>query len=210
MRIRSTCLTVLTLAFALPAQAREASGEYGSAGQLEAGGSFAIASIRTELDDAGAERSATAIILSPIVGYYVAPGFELIGQLGVASVTGTENDGAGNEADVTLTSISLAAGAGYFLPIGGARVGPQLLLRFANETIGFEFGGGEIEITSQNVGAEAGVFAKVPVGGGGVITAGIAAQFANLTQEVEFGGVSGDADGTGFGLQTSVGFLVFF
>lgn len=210
MRFERPILTaILTLAFALPAEAREKAGEYGSAGQLEAGGSFGIASVRDEFDSG--DSTSLAIVVNPQVGYFVADGFELIGALGLVSVSQTDDDGAGGESDISATQIGLGAGAGYFLKVGGARLGPQLLLQFVQLDGSLDIAGfGEVDVKNQDIGMSASFQAKVPVGGGGVITAGIGAQFANVTQEVSFGALSADSDGTSFGIETSVGFLVFF
>jgi hypothetical protein len=181
--------------------------EYAKAGQLEAGGTFGIVSQTetTKPDGGGSETEDTvmAIQVDPTVGYFVANGFELLGQLHLTQAT-LEFDGVDDKA--TLTEIGLGAGAGYFLNLGIARVGPQAILRFGTGNFVF----GDLKQTDSLLGAQVGGFAKVPVGGGGVIAAGVVVDYDTITRNEDNGVGDRDSEGTNTEFGVRLGYFVYF
>ena len=183
--------------------------EYAKPGQIEAGGFFAVASqtIKTKVDAPGAEETSdtlTAILIEPTIGYFVADGLEVIGQLIVRNVS-YKFDGADDP--FVFTDIGLGAGAGYFLNLGVARIGPQGIVRFVNDS----FTAGDFKNTGTSMGAQVGAFAKVPINSGGVLSAGLVYDYLQVTRSVDDGaGFEYDEEGTDTAIGARVGFLVYF
>lgn len=187
--------------------------DYGTPGQLEAGGTFGILSetetVKPE-DGDEIETTRTQLIVNPTVGYYVTDGLEFLGGLGVISATEKVDD-----ADpTTVMLLSLGVGAGYFAKVGAnLRVGPQLLLRYESLTLEAEDPAlGGISANQTGTGAELGAFAKMAIGGGGVLAAGFAVDFRNVSQSVELEDLDVEADfeGTVTNMGARIGYFVFF
>ena len=204
-------LAAVLLASVVVSRDARADEKYGTAGQLEAGGLFGIFNSTEEetLDAPGdptITTTRTTVAVQPQVGYYVSDGLELIGALELVNLSEkVEQEGLG-ETEQSGTIIGLGAGGGYFFGAGNLRLGPQMILKF--QTIDFETDLFEVGQTA--VGANLGVFAKVAVGGGGVLSAGLALDYLQATRKVEFGGADDEQDGTITNVGARVGFFVFF
>jgi len=206
-RILLTSALMLT---AIPAWADD----YASPGQLEAGGFFGIVSgSETRKPESGPETDSTltGIQIDPQVGYFVSDGFELLGALHVLNFSQKVED-----ADpTTVTEIGLGAGAGYFLKVGGgARIGPQLILKYKSATTKVPDvpGIGEVELADNSMGAQVGAFAKLPIGGGGVIAAGLALDYDNLSRTIDLKDLNAKVEpaGTQTRIGARIGYFVFF
>ena len=187
---------------------------YGKPGQLEAGGFFGLFS-ETETykaDSPGAtevETTRTGVLIQPQVGYFVSDGLELIGELNV----GTFSEKVEDADPTTSTAIGLGFGGGYFLSLGGLRIGPQAILRVAQTTTkipGFLGTPDDLDVAQQDVGAQVGGFAKMPIGGGGVLAVGLAVDYSNVTQKIEFGVFEAEPTGNTTNIGARVGYFVFF
>lgn len=206
---------LIAAALALPAIPAIASAEdYASPGQLEAGGLFGIQSqTETRKPDGGDEFDTvtTSIQIQPQVGYFITNGLELIGALQVQTFSEKVDDGD----PTTFTAIGLGAGAGYFVNLGVARVGPQMIVRIVNLSAKVQSATiGEIDFTDQRIGAQVGAFAKVPVGGGGVISAGLALDYDNVAQTFDADiippGEELEPTGTAQTIGVRFGYFVYF
>ena len=203
---------LLLSALALPAIA--SAEDYAKPGQLEAGGVFGIQNnTETRKPDGGDEvdTTTTSIQIEPQVGYFITDGLELIGALQVINQSSKVEDGDPE----SLTVIGLGAGAGYFLNLGIARIGPQAILRFASADATFQVPLiGEVDLTEQRMGAQVGAFAKVPIGGGGVISAGLAIDYDNVARAFDAStippGEELEPTGTSQTIGIRVGYFVFF
>lgn len=182
---------------------------YGKPGQIEAGGLFSIESETQtlKLDAPGADEikiTNTTLLLAPTVGYFVADGVQVIGQLELGQISSKlEGDSDPNNA----TLIILGAGGGYFLDLGVARVGPQLLLRYGTFTFS---DGDEFESSSTGFGAQLGAFVKLPINSGGVLQAGLVYDHLQVTDTTEDAGVEFEEEGTETQIGVRVGFSVYF
>lgn len=208
---------ILILASALaavPAVASASEESYMHPGQIEAGGLIGIISqTQTYKPDGGDETktTVTGIAIQPEVTYFVADGFGLIGRLDVLNFSQKFED----EDPTTQTIIGLGVGAGYYVNAGIARVGPQAILKFRQQTIkipNVDFGAGpdDLDITQTDTGAEVGVLAKVPVGNGGVIAAGLVVDYANVAQKIEYATLEAEPTGTVTNIGARVGYFVTF
>lgn len=181
--------------------------DYGKAGQLEAGGLFGIFSQTETIEPEGGgpegENKFTAIVIDPTVGYFVSDGFELLGALRVQNIS-AEIEGFSDT--ITLNEIGLGAGAGYFVNVGVARIGPQAILRFGTNAIS----AGDFKENDTTLGAQVGAFAKVPIGGGGVIAAGLVVDYDTIARTTDNGVTEYDSDGTSTQFGARVGYFVFF
>ena len=181
--------------------------DYGKAGQLEAGGTFGVFSqTETIKPDGGgpeSENKLTAIVIDPTVGYFVADGFELLGRL---SVINASADIEGFSDTIAFNRIGLGMGAGYFLNLGVARIGPQAIVKFGTDDIAF----GDFKNTETALGVQVGGFAKVPIGGGGVIAAGVVVDYDTLTSTQDDGTNKFDSEGTRTQFGARLGYFVFF
>lgn len=205
--MKLTALFAPALAISMAAPAIASAADYGTPGQIEAGGFFGIASQTATTKPEGGDEtkdSLTVIQLDPTVGYFISDGLELLGTLHLTNAS-LKFDGADDP--VTLTQIGLGAGAGYFVNMGFARVGPQVLLRFGTDTTDF---GSDTSLSDQRLGAQVGAFAKLPVGGGGVLAAGLVFDYDTVGRKIEFGALDSESEGTETEFGARVGYLVFF
>ena len=205
MKLSALFTPALAAILATPAIA--SAENYGSPGQIEAGGFFGIASQTITTEPEGGEEATdtvTVIQMDPTVGYYVADGLEVLGTLTLTNAS-IKFDGADDP--VTLNVIGLGAGAGYFVDLGAARIGPQVVVRYLTGTFDF---GGDLKQTDQFIGAQAGAFAKLPIGGGGVLAAGLVFDYDMMTRKFELGSAEAEAEGTETQFGARVGYFVFF
>lgn len=201
LRFALAALAATSVLTSPPVSARE----YGEAGTVEIGGALSIGNNRTNLDDSGTT-TATAVVLAPSIGYFVADGLSLIGTVSISTSSADYEGG-----EDSSTGIGVGAGGGYFFPAGAARLGPVALLRYGSNSLSQQAdGGGDLSLETSGTGFEVGMQVKVPVGGGGVFTGGLGMQFANVDAEVEFNGMTGSDSGTATAIGTSLGFTVFF
>lgn len=182
------------------------------AGEIEVGGLLGIISeTETYKPEGGEEEKSTltGVAIQPEVAYFVMDGLGLIGRLDVLSFSQKVED-----ADpTTQTRIGLGAGAGYYLPLGaGLRLGPQVILKFNQTTTTVpDFAPGEdLEIAETGTGAEVGAFAKVAIGHGGIIAAGIALDYASISQNIELGSIEIKPTGAATNIGARVGYFVSF
>lgn len=185
--------------------------DYGDSGTIEIGGdvSFASTSSKTEDKDVDFKQdsSGTAMEVQPSLYYYLLDGLPLIVSLELTSESSTDNESDPKETDTT-TGFGLGLGTGYFLKIGKARIGPAISLGFANETQKSKAGSAETEVTRSGPEVTIGGLAKLPVGTGGVITAGLFIENEMQTEKVK--DVDGEAEVNTLSIGTSVGFSVWF
>lgn len=204
MKTRNLFATALAI-LALPAIA--SAEDYGTAGQLEAGGFFGIASqtetIKPEGGGPEGENKFTVMQIDPTVGYFVSNGFELLGTMHVQNISA---DIEGFSDTITLNEIGLGAGAGYFVNVGVARIGPQAILRFGTSAIAV----GDFEQADGLFGAQVGGFAKVPIGGGGVLAAGLVVDYDTIARTNDDGTNKFDSEGTNTQFGARIGYFVFF
>src|SRR5687768_17274995 len=103
-----TNLWIASLLALVAAPAAAQAEDYGSPGQIEVGGSFGILSFtETEKPEGGdeTETDTTAILMEPTVGYFIADGFELLGQMSLLNGS-FKTEG---EDTTTVTNIGLGA-----------------------------------------------------------------------------------------------------
>lgn len=179
--------------------------EYGKAGTIELGGSFSAGTSTVELEDDAGDKTKTTnsgLSIGPDVGFFLLPGIELIGALRL----GYEIEDDDTVTDTT-SSLGLGVGGGILLPVGRARIGPQMLLTYTSQTQTSKDTSDdtETEVTFVGPGVRLQGVAKLPIGEGGIITAGLYMEYFELE-------IGGDADDTQthteFG--TAVGFSVYF
>lgn len=164
---------------------------YGRAGTFEVAGNFTFANTTEDYDSGKSDRSETTI--SPTAGFFLMDGLELLGDVSISNV---EVD------DVKGSLLAVGAGAGYFVGVGAIRIGPQLLFRYYSNKV--DFGNGTA--TDTGPGVKVGLAAKVPIGTGGLLIAGVNYDYLRTTRK--FGG--NKEDGSVSGLTTSVGFGIYF
>lgn len=197
----------LAAGFAANAQAAPAmhGAEYGDPGVIELGGTLAFQNTNTDFKSNG-KQSETLAVLAPQVGYFLSPGIQLIGQLTVGSESIKPKGGDAT----TATLLGLGVGGAYFVKAGTVMVGPELLLQYQDLAVKFPLGGSSINVTQTGPGGELALVAKMPVGGGGIITAGADYQYLSLSQDAKSGGVKQSDSGTEGAFGTFVGFSVYF
>ena len=183
-----------TLLFSSTAFAQK---QYGRAGTFEVSGTVTLQNQTEDYDDSG-KTDTQSTTLAPVFGFYLMDNVELLGGLTIGN-SSTESDGGG---EVTGSIFTVDAGAGYFIPIGAIRLGPQLLFRYYS--VKQDFGGADA--TDTGPGLSIGGAAKVPIGTGGLLIAGI-----NYGDQMTTRKVPGNKeDGTVSGLTTAVGFGIYF
>ena len=162
--------------------------QYGRAGTFEVAGNFTLSNTTSDYDDSGeTERSETTI--APTVGFYLMDAVELLGDIRITNTSINDTDGS---------VLAIGAGAGYFIPVGAIRVGPQILFRYYSEEIG--------DFKDTGPGATVGAAAKVPIGTGGLLITGF--NYDYLMTEREANG--NKEDGTVSGYAFTVGFGIYF
>ncbi len=180
---------------------------YGGAGTIEIGGTFGLANTDEDYDDAPGSTT-TSVDVVPAVNLFLADGFALVGEL---EYRHAEAKGEGSSFTATADVLGFGAGAAYYLPVGPVRIGPSVTLHFiqANLDIEGDFLGVPIslESTTTGPGARVGVAMKAPVGGGGVVTAGMSYTFRDLENEVTG---FGKEKGTQTSIGATFGFGVYF
>ena len=184
--------------------------DYGDAGTIELGGNVFFESTSTKLEDDDnnfkTDESGTDITLAPDVFYYLMPGLPIIGgiELGMENQKDNEDDSTS-----ATTGFGVGVGTGYFVKVGAARLGPAAQLRFSQETTKTDDGAGvETETTLSGPGVRLGALAKLPIGSGGVITAGLFMNYDTLKEKVK--DVDGETDVTSMSFGTTVGVSVWF
>ena len=185
--------------------------DYGDSGTIEIGGDVSFASTASKTEDKDVDfkqdTSGTAMELQPSLYYYLLDGLPLIVSLELSSESSTDNESDPKETDTT-TGFGIGLGTGYFLKVGKARIGPAISFGFGNETQTSKAGSAETEVTRSGPEVTIGGLAKLPVGTGGVITAGLFIEQEMQKEKVK--DVDGEADVTTTSIGTSVGFSVFF
>ena len=179
--------------------------EYGTPGTIELGGFFAATSQSDKIKN-GSKTDITIFQVTPEVGYYVSEGLVLIGQLPLEA--GNLKDDQGSKA--SITQFGVGVGGGYFMHAGIAHVGPTLVAHYKSNSFKFDLGGGSTTVAENSPGAEIGLRANVPVGQGGLITAGLLFDYDSIDQKISGGGFSQKASGSGTSFGTAVGVLIFF
>jgi hypothetical protein len=197
--MKTKILALLCALFVTPAIA--SANEYGEPGTIEVGGELTAGTQTTKVKNGG-KQDATLVQLSPEVGYYVSEGLVLLGQLPIQSISGKDETGT----KVTLTGIGIGAGAGYFIKAGTAHIGPSVLAQYQSQNIKF----GDIKLDDTRPGATVRLTANLPVGHGGLISAGVHFDYASVDQKVTATGLSVKDKGTATAFGTTVGFLVWF
>ena len=201
--------SAILMAGALLASGSTNAKDYGDAGTIELGGnlSFVSASSKTEDKDINfkTDNSSTDVSLEPEISYFLIGGLPLFVGLDVGM-----NSSKDNEADTTedTTGFGLNLGTGYLLKIGKARLGPAISLGFSQETTKVDDGTNETERTRSGPGVTVAGLAKLPIGSGGVITAGLFVENKMHTEKIK--DVDGEADITTLSFGTSIGVSVFF
>ena len=202
-------LTAILIVGAVFASASAWAKEYGDAGTIEVGGTVAFGSRTTKLtdkdtDEDAVDESSTTIDVSPEVSYFVMPGVAVLGRIGIGM---TDTDDKLFDEKSSSQDMEIGVGGAYLLNLGKARVGPGLLVRYISETEAFEDDTGEDETTLTGQGVTAGGLLKLPIGGGGVITAALFLDYDMLQAEFEGGG---EADVTRMTFGTTVGASIWF
>jgi len=180
---------------------------YGDKGTIEVGGLLGFESVHSDFKTAG-KQDETLFAVEPQVGMFISPGAELLVQLDFVSDALKPEGGSG-------TSISLfggGVGGDYLVKTGSVFVGPELILQYANASGKFDFGPpvGTVNFTQSGPGATAGLLAKLPLGGGGVVTLGASYQYQSLSFKLSSSGASETQSGTMGAFGTSVGYSVYF
>ena len=209
MRCVSTTATVAALLLVTGSASAK---EYGKVGTIELGGTFAGGSTTSDFDEgdvlAESKETQTDIQIRPGIGFFLVPGIALVGELGLEtrSLKVDGSDRIDNTQD-----ISLAVGGALLLPVGKARIGPQLMLAYTSNTSKVDDGAGnETTQTYTGPGVRIAGVAKMPVGEGGVITAGLFAEYDTLAGKFEQGGIEADSERIDTGFGTLVGFSIYF
>lgn len=186
--------------------------DYGDAGTIEVGGTASFGSRTTKLtesessipgDQDVADETSTTIDISPEVTFYLLPGLALLGSIGIGTDS-TDDKAFDNKS--TSQSMNVGVGAGYFLPIGKARIGPGARLKYISETQTDDDGTSKEEATLTGQGVTVAGVAKLPIGGGGVITAALFMDYDMLKADSD--GAKADVTRTTVG--TSVGVSIWF
>lgn len=183
--------------------------EFGDKGTVELGGEFDISSGSNDVKFEGSPSSttnSTDVNVGPRVGYFVADGVEVLGLVNVGFEV---DDFEGDDKDQANT-FSIGAGGAYLVKAGTMRIGPQLSLAYLQSKISSEDAGGSTDITFSGPLFDIRGVAKVPVGGGGLISIGLGLTYGTLGVDIESGGASADGDLTFINYGTNVGFSVFF
>lgn len=210
-------VTAVLVTGALLASGSAFAKDYGDAGTIELGGNLQFLSSTTKLEDdegvltSKTDRTATDMQIGPSISYYLAGGLPIIADIGIGMESSKDNEDDSTEDTQT---IRFAVGSGYFLKIGAARIGPAALIGYRSETTKTkddDGAGGTVESETTYTGQElvAGGVAKLPIGGGGVITAALFLQYGMGEEEIK------DAPGdptevTTVGFGTSIGVSVWF
>jgi hypothetical protein len=148
-------------------------------------------------------------VLAPQIGYFLSPGIQIVGQLTVGSDAVKPKGGS----TTSFTLLGVGVGGAYFVKAGTVMVGPEVLLQYQDLSgkLPDPFGtGSDLTITQSGPGGELALVAKMPLGGGGVITAGADYQYLSLSQDAKLGGVKQSDSGTAGNFGTFVGFSVYF
>lgn len=183
--------------------------DYGDAGTIELGGDFVFTSSSAKLedDDTGfkTDNTGTDLEIAPSAYYYLIDGLPLIVSLELGMSSDTDNESSPKETDTTQ-GFGLGLGTGYFVKVGKARIGPAISLGFSTETQKSD--SDDSEITRSGPEVTIAGLAKLPIGTGGVITAGLFIENEMQTEKVK--DVDGEADVNTLSIGTSIGFSVFF
>jgi hypothetical protein len=186
--------------------------DYGDAGTIEIGGNVSFGSSTTKFtetesaipgDQDTVDETGTAIDVSPEVTFFLLPGLALFGNLGLGMST---TDDKLDDSKTTGQDMRVGVGAGYLLPIGKSRIGPAARLNYISESETDDSGGTKTETTLTGQGVTVAGVAKLPIGGGGVITAALFVDYAMLAADAD--GAKADVTRTTIG--TSVGVSIWF
>jgi len=202
--------STILMAGALLASGSAYAKDYGDSGTIELGGNlqFVSSSSKTEDKDINfkTDNSSTDITLEPEVSFFLLGGLPLFVGLELGMNSSKDNEA---ETSQDTTKFGLNLGTGYLVKIGKARIGPAVALGFSQETRKSDNGpGADSEVTRSGPGVTIAGLAKLPIGSGGVITAGLFVENQMLTEKIK--DVDNEADVTTLSFGTSIGVSVFF
>lgn len=186
--------------------------DYGDAGTIEVGGTVGFGSSTTKMhetesavpgDQDTVDESSTTIDLSPEVTFYLLPGLALLGSIGIGM---DSTDDKLDDSKNSSQDMRIGVGAGYLLPIGKSRIGPAARLNYISGTDTDDDGTTKTETKVTGQGVTVAGVAKLPIGGGGVITAALFMDYDMLKSDTE----GSKADVTRTTIGTSVGVSIWF
>lgn len=180
--------------------------EYGKSGVVELGGAFGFQSGTVVIEPESGpktEYTTTEMRVSPTLGFFVKKDIQAVARLSLVNLT-IDVDGAKN----TGTAIGVDLGGNYLVPVGTMRIGPQILAGYS--TASSKNDTDDSEYSQSGPALEAGAVVKVPVGGGGVLGAGIGFRYSMETFEADFGGGKTEGSATSTNLGMNATFSVFF
>ena len=126
--------------------------DYAMRGTVELGGTAGFS--RSTISDL--DTTLTLISIHPFGGYFLAPSFALLGAIDVTYLKPDPGD--------SDTTVSVLAGAGYYLPLGSIHLGPQAMIGYGQVSDGTDSDSAFV--------ADAQLVLKAQVGTGGLVNIG--------------------------------------